>query len=88
MVRHGSRSVLNTFTNFFSIWQLVIMASGFAVVHQPVDDSRGQGIVDIEEFAPFTEDAVGRDHDRVALVAGGDDLEHQIGAPFVDRQVA
>ena len=57
------------------------------MMHEPVDDGGSQGIVDVEDLAPFAKEAIGRDHDGSTLIAGGDDLEHQIGSPFVDRQI-
>lgn len=42
-------------------------------MHQPIDDCCGQGIVGVEDLAPFAEDLTGRD-----------DLEHQISSPLVD----
>ena len=48
----------------------------------------GDGIVDIEDLAPFAKDTIGRDHDRAALITGCHHLEHQVGSPLVDRQIA
>ena len=56
-------------------------------MHQAVDDGCGQRVVDIEDLAPFTEDAIGRDDDRAAFIASGHDLEHQVGPPLVDGQI-
>ena len=51
----------------------------FPVMHQPVDQGRGQGVVHIKEFAPFPEGSIRGDHDRSNFIAGGDNLEQQIG---------
>ena len=60
----------------------------FSMVHQSVDDGGCQHVVDVEDFAPFTKNAIRGDHDRAALITACDHLEHQIGAALVDRQVA
>ena len=60
---------------------------GLAMVHQTIDDRGGQRIVDVEDLAPLPEDAIGGDHDRTTLIAGGHHLEHQVGTPLVDREV-
>jgi hypothetical protein len=57
-------------------------------MHQPVDQGRGQGVVHIEEFAPFPEGTIRVDHDRSNLITGGDNLEQQIGTMLVDGQIA
>jgi len=77
---------------------LVVIASGaktfslndqsLSVVHQSVDDGRGQGVVDVEDLAPLAKGTIGGDHDRAALVPGRDDLEHEIGPSLVDRKIA
>ena len=58
------------------------------VMHQPVDQGRGQGAVHVEEFAPFPEGLIRRDHDRSRFVSGGDHLEQPIGTTLVDGQIA
>src|SRR6516162_390072 len=58
------------------------------VIHQPVDQGRGQGVVHVEEFAPFPERSIRGDHDRSHFITGGDNLEQQIGPTLVDGQIA
>ena len=60
---------------------------GLAMVHQTIDNRGGQRIVDVEDLAPFAKDAIGGDHDRTTLIAGGHHLEHQVGTPLVDGEV-
>ena len=54
---------------------------------EPVDDGGAQAGVG-EGAVPFGERAVGRDGDRGAFFAFGDDLEQQLGAAFVEVGVA
>ena len=58
------------------------------MVHQSIDHGGRQGIIDVEDLAPLAEDAIGGEDDGPALVAGRDNLEHQVGSSFVDREVA
>ncbi len=58
------------------------------VMHQPIDHGGGQGVVHVEDLAPVAEGTIRGDHDRSGLVAGGDDLEHQVRTAFVDGQIA
>ena len=58
------------------------------VMEEPVQDGRGEGAVIVEDAGPLFEGFVGGQHDGAALVALADDLEEQIGAMLVDRQVA
>jgi hypothetical protein len=58
----------------------------FSVIHQPVDQGRGQGVVHVEEFAPVPEGSVRGDHDRSGFITGGDNPEQQIGSTLVDGQ--
>ena len=55
------------------------------VVHQPIDRGGGQGVVHVKDFVPVTERAVGGWRDRSGLMAGSDDLEHQVLTAVVDR---
>ena len=78
-----------------SVRRLVFHAIAFSsnddrlpVVHQPIDHGGGQGVVHVEDRAPVPEGAVGADHDRAGFVPGGHDLEQQVRAAFVDRQIA
>ena len=58
------------------------------MMHQPVDQGRGQCVVHIEEGSPFPEGAIRGDHDRTGFVPGGDYLEQQVGPALVDGQIA
>ena len=61
---------------------------GLRVVQQTVEHGgRERGVV-VEDFGPFAVDAIGGDDGGAALVALADDLEQQVGADFVDGQVA
>jgi hypothetical protein len=57
-------------------------------MHQPVDKGRGQGVVHVEELAPFLERTICGDHDRSNFITDGDNLEQQIGTTLVDGQIA
>src|SRR6266567_8166264 len=58
------------------------------VMHQPVDQGRGQGVVDIKQGAPFPEDAIRGQHTRSGFVTGSNYLEQQVGPTLVDGQIA
>ena len=58
------------------------------VMHQPVDQGRGQGVVHVKQGAPFPEGSIRRKHDRSGFITGGDHLEQQIGSALVDGQIA
>ncbi len=58
-----------------------------SVMHQPVDQGRGQGVVHIKDFAPFPEGSIRGDHDRSQFITGGDNLEQLIGSALVDGQI-
>ena len=58
------------------------------VMHQPVDQGRGQGVVHVEQGAPFPEGSIRGEHDRSGFITGSDHLEQQIGPALVDRQIA
>ncbi len=58
------------------------------VMHQPVDQGRGQGVVHVKDFAPVPEGSIRGDHDRSNFITGGDNLEQQIGPMLVDGQIA
>ena len=60
----------------------------FAVMHEAVEDGAGDGAVVIEDHGPILEDAVGGKDDGAAFIALADDLKEQIGALFIDREVA
>ena len=57
------------------------------MVEQTVEDGAGDYRV-AEHLAPGTETLVAGDNDRTALVAARDQLEEQVGALAVDRQIA
>ena len=58
------------------------------VMHQPVDQGRGQGVVHVEQGAPFPEGSIRGQHDRSGFITGSDHLEQQIGPALVDGQIA
>jgi hypothetical protein len=58
------------------------------VMHQPVDQGRGQRVVHVEQGAPIPEGSIRGKHDRSGFVTGRDHLEQQIGPALVDRQIA
>jgi hypothetical protein len=58
------------------------------VMHQPVDQGSGQGVVHVKEFVPFPEGPIRGDHDRSEFITGDDKLEQQIGTTLVDGQIA
>ena len=57
-------------------------------MHQPVDQGSGQGVVHIEELAPFPEGMIRGDRDRSNCITGGDNLEQQIGTTLADGRIA
>ena len=61
---------------------------GFGVMEQPIEQCRGEGAVVVEDLGPVLVGAIGGDDDGAALVALADDLEEQVGAVFVDGQIA
>jgi hypothetical protein len=61
---------------------------GFGVVQDAIEDGGGEGGVVIEDGGPVLEDLVGGQDDGSALIALADDLEEQVGAAFVDGQIA
>jgi hypothetical protein len=58
-----------------------------SVVEKPVEDSGGDGGVAVEDGWPLFESPVGGQHDGTAFVAGADDLEEDVRAVLLDRQV-
>ena len=57
------------------------------MVQQPVEDRTGDyGIA--EDLTPGAETLIAGDDDRTALVTARDQLEEQVGALAVDRQIA
>src|SRR5438093_4473203 len=58
------------------------------VMHQPVDQGRGQGVVHIKQGAPFPEASIRGQHDRSEFITGSNYLEQQVGPALVDGQIA
>ena len=61
---------------------------GFGMMQQTVKKSRGQGAVVVEDFRPLLVRAVRRDNRGPSFVALADDLEEEIGAMFVNGEIA
>ena len=62
-------------------------ADDVGVVDEAVDHGGGDGVV-AEDLAPGAEGLVGGDDDAGGLVAGGDELEEQVGGLGLERDVA
>ena len=62
-------------------------ADDLGVVHQSVDHGRGDHVV-AEDLASAPERLVGGDDQAGALVAGGDELEEQVGRLWLEGDVA
>ena len=62
--------------------------NGFGMVQKPIQQSGSQAVVVIEHGGPLLEGFVRRQDQRTVLVSLADHLEQQIGAGFVNRQVA
>ena len=60
---------------------------GVSMMQQPIQDRGGQGAVMVEDRGPLLKSAVGGKNDRPLFIAQGDDLEEQIGAYLVNREV-
>jgi hypothetical protein len=58
------------------------------VVEEAVENGGGEGAVVVEDGGPVLEDLVGGQDDGPAFVALTDDLKEQVGAAFVDGQIA
>jgi hypothetical protein len=61
---------------------------GLGVMQQAIQDGCREGAVIIKNLGPFLKGAVRGHHDRALLIAQRDNLEEQIGARLVNRQVA
>ena len=61
---------------------------GLGMVQEAVEECGGQRAVVIEDLRPLFEHAIGGDDDGAALIALADDLEQQVCAGLVDRQIA
>jgi hypothetical protein len=59
-----------------------------SMMHQPIDQGGGQGVVHIKKRAPFPEGAIRGQDDRSGFVTGSDHLEQQVSATLVNRQIA
>ena len=84
----GIGGVSDVFDSVFGAVALAFDHGGFASMQEPIEDGGGEGRVVVEDFRPFFVGAVGAEGDGAAFVAGGDDLEQQVGAEFVDGQVS
>src|SRR3989442_2785032 len=60
---------------------------GVGMMQQPIQDRGGQGAVMVEDRGPLLKGAVGGNDDGPLFIAQRDDLEEQIGARLVNRQV-
>ena len=58
------------------------------MVEQAVEDGGGQGGIVDEDLGPVLEHAIGGDCEGAAFVSLADDLEQQVGAGFVDGEIA
>src|SRR6266567_4999759 len=61
---------------------------GLGMMQQPIQDRGGQGAIMVENRGPLLKSAVGGQDDRPLFIAQGDDLEEEIGAHLVNREVA
>jgi hypothetical protein len=66
---------------------VALEADDLGVVDESVDHRGGDDVV-AEDFAPAAEGFVGRDDQRGAFVAGGDELEEQVRGLGFERDVA
>ena len=57
------------------------------MVQQPIQDRRGDDLV-AEDLAPARQALIGGDQDRAPLVAARDELEEQVRAQTLQRQIA
>ena len=57
------------------------------VMHQPIDHRGRQRFIHVEGLASVAEGSIRGEHDRSGLIAGRHDLEQQVCASLVDRQV-
>jgi hypothetical protein len=59
----------------------------FCVMEQAIQDGRGHGAIAVKNRRPLFEGLVGGEDDRTAFVALADDLEEQVGAALIDREI-
>ena len=57
------------------------------MVQQSIKDGRCQCTVVVKDFWPFFEHTVGSDYRRSIFVALTDNLEQQVRAGFIDREI-
>lgn len=67
---------------------LALDEDGFSMMKQSIEKRRGECAVVVEDFRPVLIDAVRCDDESAVLIPLTDDLEEQIGAMFIDGQVA
>jgi len=72
---------------FFESAGVALEGDDLGVVDEPVDHRGGDDVV-AEDFAPATERFVGGDDQGGAFVAGGDELEEQVGGLGFEGDVA
>ena len=60
----------------------------FGVMEQAIEERGGERAVVVEDFGPVLICPICSEDDGTTLIALADDLEEQIGAVFVDRQIA
>ena len=60
----------------------------FGVVQEPIPHGAGQGAVIVEDFGPVFIGLVGRDDGRTGLIPLAENLEEQVSADFIDRQIS
>jgi hypothetical protein len=62
------------------------------VLRQPFDNPeappRGQGVVHVQQGAPFPEGSIRGEHNRSRFITGSDHREQQVGPALVDGQIA
>src|SRR5712692_17995 len=61
---------------------------GVGMMQQPIENRGGQGAVMVEDRGPLLESAVRGNNNRPLFIAQRDDLEEQIGACLVNREIA
>ena len=76
------------FYDFFHAVAFAFDDHRFCMVKEAVEECGGEGAIVVEDFSPVFEHAVGGDDEGALFVAGADDLEQQIGAGFVNGQIA
>ena len=58
------------------------------MMEKPIQNGAGESAVVVKDLGPVFVGLVGREHDGAAFVALADDLKEQVGAGFVDGQIA